>query len=232
MDAEIAAILRKLIRVGTVVNSPGNGKVRVVFPDYDNSVSWKLQTTHKNTHKNKDYHAYDHNEQVLCLFLGNGTSSGFVLGALYNDKDEPPEGVNIDKRHIVFDDGTWIEYDRATHEFKAEIKGTAEIKVEKTLDAEVGETVKIKAGGDITAETDANMTLKAAGDLSIEAGGDLSLESGGDLSLKASGNFTLSAANATVNAAGQWASQAGINSDTHKHSGVQSGPATTGAAVP
>jgi len=76
-----------------------------------------------------------------------------------------------------------------------------------------------------------NAVVNASGDATVKADGKMEVESGESMTLKAGGNFTLNAANATVNAAGQWVTQAGINSGTHTHTGVQSGPGTTGPPV-
>ena len=41
-------------------------------------------------------------------------SDGYVLGAIYNNKDTPPV-ASKDKFFVRFEDGTEIEYDKKTH---------------------------------------------------------------------------------------------------------------------
>jgi phage baseplate assembly protein V len=163
MIPDVAAALRDMIRIGKVVNTyPETGRVRVKFHDTDNATSYELQVLYPKTHKDKAYFMYDQDELVLCVFLGNGPETGFVVGAIYNDLDKTPKGMTIDKRHLVFEDGTWIEYDRKAHFLKAEIKGKAEIKVQETLRAEVGQDATVEIGGNLALKVGGLLTIKAA----------------------------------------------------------------------
>ena len=177
MTPDTAAALRDMIRIGKVVNTyPETGRVRVKFPDTDDVTSYELQLLYPKTHKDKVWFMYDQDELVLCVFLGNGSETGFVIGAVYNAQDVVPEGMTGDKRHLVFEDGTWVEYDRKDHILKAEIKGEAEIKVEKTLYAEVGEDATVKIGGNAAMEVSEDATVKISGDATIEVDGKATLK--------------------------------------------------------
>ena len=106
--------------------NPEKATVKVKIPDLDNLISHDLQVVFQKTLKDKEYWLPDVDEEVLCLFLGNGLECGFVLGSLYNAEDKPPV-VSQDKRHITFEDGTALEYDRKEHKLKADVKGEVEL---------------------------------------------------------------------------------------------------------
>lgn len=118
-----------LIRVGEVCQqNPSNCTVRVHFKDKDDMVSGELQVVNRNTFKNKDYGLPDLGEQVLCIFLENGIERGFVLGGIYSSAagHEPPVEDKF-KRHVTFEDGAFIEYDRKNHIMKIQCPGKIEI---------------------------------------------------------------------------------------------------------
>ncbi len=95
---------------------------RVRVPDLDDLISYDLQVLQQNTRENKDVWMPDLQEEVVCLFMGNGLECGFILGSLYNAVDKPPV-ASQDKRHTTFADGTVLEYDRKTHKLTADVKG-------------------------------------------------------------------------------------------------------------
>lgn len=104
---------RELVRVGVVTNIyPERGTVRVHLVDADDQVSYELPVIYRKTGKDKEYWMPDIGEHVVCLFSGQGMEQGFVLGAIYSQADPVPVSSK-DKWHIKFEDGTWLEYDRA-----------------------------------------------------------------------------------------------------------------------
>ena len=108
-------MLGELIKVGVVTNTyPDEAKVRVKIVSSDDEISYKLPVVVRKTQDDKDYWMPDIGEHVVCLFLGNGVEDGFVLGAIYSDKDKVPV-ESQDKWHKTFKDGTTIEYDRKSH---------------------------------------------------------------------------------------------------------------------
>lgn len=118
-----------LFRVGEVCyQNPKNYTVRVCFEDKDDMVSGELQVVNRNTFKNKDYGLPDLGEQVFCIFLENGIEKGFVLGAIYSSAEghEPPIEDKF-KRHVTFEDGAFVEYDRKNHIMKLQCPGKIEI---------------------------------------------------------------------------------------------------------
>lgn len=127
------AVLKNLVRVGRVSSiNPGNATVRVVFEDRQDMVSYDLPVLVRQSLKNKDYFMPDVGEQVLCLFLPSGNAQGFVLGSFYSDADTPPVN-DVNKRHVQFEDGTSIEYDRATHTLTVFCKGDINITAEGNI---------------------------------------------------------------------------------------------------
>lgn len=103
----------KFIRYG-VVSAVQAGCVRVVFEDEDGMVSDWLPIVGRNTKDNKDVDPLDVGEDVVCVFLPNGATSGFCLGAFYHQGNPPPHD-NLNMRSVLFADGTIVSYDRAAH---------------------------------------------------------------------------------------------------------------------
>ena len=99
---------------------------RVQFPDKDNLVSAWLPVVVPNSLKNHDELHLDINEHVVCMITGNGIEAGAVLGAIYDDTNNPPEGSQ-DIRKVTFSDGTEILYNRATHELNINCVGDINI---------------------------------------------------------------------------------------------------------
>src|SRR5437773_11971171 len=64
-------------------------KVRVVFPDYDQVVSWWLPVVFAKTRDDKSYWLPDIGEQVVCL-MDVRDEDGAVLGAIYSSEDLTP----------------------------------------------------------------------------------------------------------------------------------------------
>ena len=116
-----------MFRVGKVVAvDEKTAKARVELEDADKVISYWLPVLHHKTQDDKFYWLPDLNELVLVGFLDYGIEQGFVLGAIYNEKDTPPI-VDKDKIHIRFKDGTTIEYDRNTHKLLIHSVGDIEI---------------------------------------------------------------------------------------------------------
>lgn len=117
---------KNLIRIGRVSSvDPGNATARVVF-ESQGVVSYELPVLQRQTLKNKDYWMPDVGEYVVCIFLPTGNAEGFILGAIYWNDNLPPEN-SIDKRAIFFEDGTSIEYDRASHTMTLNVTGPVNI---------------------------------------------------------------------------------------------------------
>lgn len=123
----LESVVNNLIKVGKVESyNQERATCRVIFEENDHK-SFDLPILVKQSLKNKDYWIPDKDEMVLCLFLPTGIETGFILGAIYNKEDTTPIS-NPNIRHISFEDGTVIEYDRESHKLTIDVKGTVEIK--------------------------------------------------------------------------------------------------------
>lgn len=116
-----------MIKVGKVVAvDEAKARVRVQLLDNDEMVTYWLQIAVPKAQNDKFYWIPDVGELVLCAFLEHGLEQGFVIGAVYNEKDQTPV-QDKEKFHIKFKDGSWIEYDRREHKLTAFIKGDINI---------------------------------------------------------------------------------------------------------
>ena len=108
------ASLNPTFRVGIVQEQDtARARVRVVFPDYDQVVSWWLPVIFWKTQNDKAYWIPDIGEQVVCL-MDLRDEAGAVLGAIYSAADATPVN-SADKFYIGFKDGAHFDYDRASH---------------------------------------------------------------------------------------------------------------------
>lgn len=156
-------------------SKPGFAKVQLDEDDEDTgfTTDW-LPMLFLNTLNDKEAVTLEKNTQVKVLITHN-RREGVILGAIYSDKDTPPDEANNNTWVKKFADGTYISYDKQNGKLTADIKGT----------------VDIKASGKITVNTDADMDATVGGDATITAKklivkGDLSvtgeIKSTGDIS--------------------------------------------------
>ncbi|NJD38456.1 MAG: phage baseplate assembly protein V [Geobacter sp.] len=118
------------MKIGIVTaTDPATCSARVQFPAHDGMVTAPLPVMQKKSLRDKQYWMPDVGEQVVCL-MDENEEFGVIAGAIYSDADAPPVGSQ-DKYHVRFDDGTWIEYDRASHTLAAHVvAGTLEATVD------------------------------------------------------------------------------------------------------
>jgi phage baseplate assembly protein V len=174
----LAEVIKQVVRVGVVVNTyPEKATVRVKCSDADGLVTWPLRVLSHKTHKDKAYWMPDIGEHVLCVFLPYGHEQGFVIGALYSDKDQVPV-ASQDKRHVLFDDGTWLEYDRKEHNWHGHIKG-------KVADLTVDQDVNINVGGNVNVQVQKSVHAIVGQDLTAEVGGSAEVSAGQHITLNA-----------------------------------------------
>lgn len=174
----VRSVLESTVRTAVVSSTdPSRGTVRVRIPDDDDLVSYDLRVLSRKTHQDKDYWMPDVGEHVLCLFLPYGLEQGFVLGAFYSQEDQPPV-ASQDKRHVLFEDGTWLEYDRKSHTLSGHIKGQVDkltvdkdaiLEVKGNVQATVGESVTASIGKDLTAEVGQSATVNAGAKITLTA---------------------------------------------------------------
>lgn len=115
----------EIVKKGVVSSvNPENGSVRVTFEDSDDNVSAELPILNRGSKDIKDYWLPDVGEQVVCIFESNdkNMSSGWVLGSYFSDGAKPQVN-DSDVRKISFSDGTFLEYNRKTHEMTIKCVG-------------------------------------------------------------------------------------------------------------
>jgi phage baseplate assembly protein gpV len=162
-------------RVGIVQQQDAaHAKVRVVFPDYDEVVSWWLPVIFAKTQNDKAYWIPDVGEQVVCL-MDLRDEAGAVLGAIYSNADVPPVS-SADKFHLAFRDGTSVAYDRAAHVLDLKFQDHGEIKYDGgahalTMNLPAGATFNLTASGaQVEIDTSGNVIIKAAGQVQLGTG--------------------------------------------------------------
>jgi phage baseplate assembly protein V len=139
-----------MIRLGKVVAiDEAKAKVRVQIEDADQVVTFWLPVLQQKAQDDKFYRLPDIGELVVCGFYSDDWDTGIVLGSIYNEIDLPPVSSK-DKVHIRFKDGTELEYDRAQHKLKANIKGDVELKATGRADIETQGQIYIKSAVNIT----------------------------------------------------------------------------------
>lgn len=135
-----------------VAIDPKTAKVRVQFPDRDGLVSDWLPVGQRKTLGDFDYWLPDMDTQVVCL-MDEHCEAGVVICAVYSDADQPPVN-NPDLFYRKFKDGTVLQYDRATHQLLADVKGD----------------VIANATGDCTVTVQGHTLIKSIGDVEIDGG--------------------------------------------------------------
>lgn len=116
-----------LIRLGRVSSvDAASCTARVAFEDQSGVVSANLPVIVRGAAETQDYWMPAIGEQVVCVFLSNDCSQGFILGTPYSRKNTPPID-DAKKRRIQFNDDSYIEYDPTTHTLKMDIKGLVNI---------------------------------------------------------------------------------------------------------
>jgi phage baseplate assembly protein gpV len=162
-------------RIGIVQSQDAaHAKVRVVFPDYEQVVSWWLPVIFAKTQNDKAYWIPDVGEQVVCL-MDLRDEAGAVLGAIYSDADSPPVN-SADKFHLAFKDGASMDYDRAAHVLDLKFQDAAEIKYDAVAHAlsvslPTGATFNLMAGAaQVQIDANGNVIIKAAGQVQLGSG--------------------------------------------------------------
>jgi phage baseplate assembly protein gpV len=178
-------------RVGIVQSQDAaHAKVRVVFPDYDEVVSWWLPVIFAKTQNDKAYWIPDVGEQVVCL-MDLRDEAGAVLGAIYSEADLPPVN-SADKFHLGFKDGASVDYDRSAHVLDLKFQDSAEIMYDAgahLLD------LKLQDHGEIKYDASAHalsVSLPNGATFNLTAGAaQVQIDANGNVIIKAAGQVQL-----------------------------------------
>lgn len=148
-----------MIKVGIVTAiDESTAKARIQILDNDEIISDWLPILQNKTKDDKFYFMPDINEEVLAVFLDSGLEQGFIIGSIYNQKDNTPIS-DKDKYFIKFKDNTTIEYDRKNKKLSLDCKGDISIKALNNIDIEAN-NFNIKSN---------NINLKALLNIDIKA---------------------------------------------------------------
>ena len=160
----VRSTMQSMVKTGVVASTdPASGTARVELSDEDGLISFDLGVLVRKTHRDKDYWMPDVGDQVLCLFLPFGLEQGFILGSFYSSPDPAPV-TSQDKRHVLFGDGTWLEYDRKSHTLSGHIKGAVDqLTVDQDAVVEVAGSVQATTGQDLIAQVGNNAEVTAGG---------------------------------------------------------------------
>ena len=135
---------RQLVKEGTVTACyPERHTARVRFPDKDDLVGAEMPILTSCSAGNKSYAMPDVGDMVVCLMATNAdmTGTGWIIGSRFNDKSKP-NANSQDVTRIDFADGSFVEYNRQSHELK--LKSTGKITIEADDEISFKGNAKIK----------------------------------------------------------------------------------------
>lgn len=164
-----------VFKIGVVSEiDPATHTARVRFDDLDGLETMRLPVGVHKSLKDKSYWMPDVGEHVSCL-LDINAETGVILCAIYSEADRPPVNSQ-DKRHVVFEDGTWLEYDRAEHflqvhcvgDILIRAEGSVQIIVEGNADVQVDGNASVKVGGWAQVVAQGRMLIKSLKRLILE----------------------------------------------------------------
>ncbi len=139
-----------MLRLGLVKDQdPSLGRVRVIFDEFDQMLSYWLPVVVAKSQDDKAYWLPDLGEQVVCL-MDERDEDGVVIGAIYSQADNTPV-QSAEKLHLGFKDGSAMEYDRSSHVAFANFQDASSFRYDSgnhllTLSFQDGASIKYDAG--------------------------------------------------------------------------------------
>jgi hypothetical protein len=118
---------------------------------------------------------------VVVAFLNGDLNTPVVLGSVYGDSAQPPEGKALEAVYVPGD-----EADSGVRRLYLELPSGTKLTInDDAIQLESGGTkVELQRDGDISVECSGKITLKAGGDLAIEAGGNIDIKAGTNVTIK------------------------------------------------
>lgn len=169
-DEQILDRMAQMIRVGFVnARQPETMRVKVTLKDTANAelvTDW-LPVLCPRACKDMQYDLPDEGDQVLCLFLSYGLEQGFVIGAMYGRQTPPVQSG--DKWHRLFQDGTYLEYDREQHKLVANVKGDVEITTTGSVTGKIQQDLSAHVQGAMSASSQGPASISSQSSLSIDS---------------------------------------------------------------
>jgi uncharacterized protein involved in type VI secretion and phage assembly len=175
----------------------GLGRVRVKVPGLSNDEvgPWARIATLMAGNQRGTFFLPEVNDEVLIAFESGDISRPYVLGALWNGKDQPPATNSDGKNNLRFiksRSGHLIRLDDTGGSEKIEIvdkSGANKIVIDtsgKSITIESDQDININApNGKITLSA-TNLEIKTSSDAKINAGGDLNIQASGSTDIKGS----------------------------------------------
>lgn len=167
--------LLNIIKYGTVTEIKADtAQVKVAFKESGDVVSYYMPVLQSFAGKNNAYIMPSVDDTVVCLISPRG-EAGVVVGSIYTGINKPLIS-DENKYNITFEDESSIEYDKKESILKADIKGSAEIIIDKSITITITEDKEISAKNiKITAESEVNIECKTA---NIKADSEANIEAG------------------------------------------------------
>lgn len=193
------------VGVGVVTNNKdpedlGRVKVRCSWMSDDHESFWaRVVTPMAGKHRGL-YLLPEVDDEVLLAFEHGAPESVYVLGALWNGKDKPPEsnanGTN-DHRTLKSRSGHVIRLDDADGNEQIEIidkTGKNRIVIRTAT-----QEITIEAGSDIAVTAKNGVLALGGGSVEINAAGNLSVKARGNIDVEATGQLKLRGATVDIN---------------------------------
>lgn len=167
--------LLNIIKYGTVTEIKADtAQVKVAFKESGDVVSYYMPVLQSFAGKNNAYIMPSVDDTVVCLISPRG-EAGVVVGSIYTGMNKPLIS-DENKYNITFEDESSIEYNKKENLLKADIKGSAEIIIDKSITITITEDKEISAKNiKITAESEINIECKTA---NIKADSEANIEAG------------------------------------------------------
>ncbi len=128
--AEIDRKLANIVRVGTVEQADYETQ-RVRVRSGDLLTGWIPWLTRR-AGKDRDWWAPDIGEQVMVLSPSGDPGQGIAIAAIYQDAFPAPAN-SPDIRRTVYEDGSEVTHDRATHHMDIRCVGTLTVQAIGTI---------------------------------------------------------------------------------------------------
>ncbi|MCT4575083.1 MAG: phage baseplate assembly protein V [Alphaproteobacteria bacterium] len=128
--SELNRKIANIIRVGTISEVDyEKARARVKIGDITTRfLPWIVSRAGTN----RTWKPVDVGEQVMILSPNGDLNYGVILHSLYQTL-HPAPSQSKDTHTVVFEDGSYIEYDKGANHFKADLRGTAEINIAKDV---------------------------------------------------------------------------------------------------
>lgn len=223
------------VAVGIVTNNKDPekmGRVKVKFPwlSEEDESYWARIATPMAGGERGIYFLPEIDDEVLVIFEHGDVAFPYIIGALWNGKDRPPETNDDGKNNrrliksrsghlIILDDTSGQEkiiVQDKTGKNKITIdseKNSLHIEIEKDITIEAKGEIKIKSQENTSIECK-NLIIKTKEDCQVETGKNFQLDAKADAKLKAQKDSQIEAkVNCSIkaNAKGEFESQAGMD---------------------